>query len=246
MTSTAAAFLDLKTRLDALVRDAGGIGVLYVVGVLDFYLHRRLCGRLTDLIDAVRRALMRRALELLGTLKPKRIVAARDAVRPRVRTLLDDRPKLVVAPAPVALEPYPGFGPRVRSFDGPQRETLIPERIPFCGRIALMPIERKVFDDEARRHHGVRQPFYWIPETICSKGLARRLEALMRLLENPERYARRLARRLRDDAGRDRPPPVLLRDAALYEKRAALSAEARPLVRAATQIAPPRGPLKPP
>jgi hypothetical protein len=182
-------FAALRLAFAALRARAEEIGVFVFGGMLDYYLCRKLERKLAEIIADLRIAVLHRAFELVPTLR---------AYRPR--------------PLP---EPAPfddDAAPEVEDSDGDllSKPAHEPNAIRPMG-VNLWPVGRQGQDNSANR-----QPYYWMPETVPTRRLAGRLQAVERVLADVDRYARRLARLL------TRPPRAL-------RHRPDLGADAQPL-----------------
>jgi hypothetical protein len=157
-------FPDLRLAFAALAARAGEIGALVVTGALDYYFHRRLTGALARLIAKLRIALLHRAFALLPTLR---------AYQPR-----PERPQAPRAP----LDPFEPEAAAAAELEPRDPAAMRP------SGIVLWPVGRHGVDNSEGR-----QPYYWMPAGVPAARLARRFEAVARILADPDRYARKLA-----------------------------------------------------
>jgi hypothetical protein len=191
-------FADLRLAFAALSARASEIGALVVTGMLDYYLHRRLTHALARLIARLRIALLHRAFALLPTLR-------------------DYQPRPARPPAPLAPpDPFALEDPAPADESARDPAAMRP------SGITLWPVGRHGIDNSDGR-----QPYYWMPDHVPAARLARRFEAVARILADPDRYARKLALIL------SRPPRGALTSAPPHkqhsnEPRAELEFDARP------------------
>jgi hypothetical protein len=169
----------LRLAFAALLARAAEIGALVVGGRLDYYLHRRLEAKLAPIIAALRIALLHRAFELIPTLR---------AYKPRP---LPEPASIDDAHDDEADEPVPEHeSDQDHADEHPPASE--PERAAHPTRpmnIKLWPVGRCGHDNSANR-----QPYYWVPETVCTRRLNGRFDSVARILADINRYARKLAR----------------------------------------------------
>jgi hypothetical protein len=206
----ALAFAQLAQTLAALVERVGGTGPLWKRGRLEVLTHFE--------VSFALRALEREARTLIKALA-REIAAALPAFRPRRRDPNAPPPKHGFAnknvpairfldgppaprpprPPPTEPAPYPGWGPRIISFEGQAPSFSPPPRAPFVTplRLMLFPAKRGCAALDPCRPGIVSTLYEPLPELVEARALAERLEGVVQALAAPETLARRLALKLR-------------------------------------------------